>query len=206
MQHQGIDMVQQMNPDGELHWYPGSLWLVRQLMGKQDSALLFELGNDEIKTLHAVFNTANNIEIEHADGLQALYNLLPPRQDQVLVLMDPAYKMKHDYVLAANTLKNAYQYYAKGLYMIWYPVIERAQIQYLENELLSSGIENILQAELTVTPQFTPGMTGSGIIVINPPASLQEKLRQILPYLAERLSLVDQNNHSGAWRIVYPRP
>jgi 23S rRNA (adenine2030-N6)-methyltransferase len=197
-----IHMVQQLNPAGELRNYPGSPWLVQQLMGNKDRAYLFELHDDEIKTLQMLFNTSSNIDIVHTDGLQALPSLLSPRQNQVLILIDPAYKMKRDYVLAANALKDAYQCYAKGLYMVWYPVIERAQTQGLENELRSSGIENILQAELTVTPPSAPGMTGSGIIVINPPASLQENLRQILPYLAERLNQVHHGSYSNAWRIV----
>lgn len=199
-----INMVKQMNPDGELCRYPGSPWLVRQLMGSQDRAYLFELLDDEIKTLQTLFNTSNNIDIEQADGLLALQTLLPAPRGQFLVLIDPAYKMQHDYILAATALKNAYRCYPREIYMVWYPVVEREQIERLGNELRSST-KNLLQAELTVAPQSAPSMTGSGIIVINPPANLQEKLRQILPYLSEHLNRLPHGCYSNTWRLVSPR-
>ncbi len=196
-----IDIVQKMNPSGELQWYPGSPWLVQQLMRRQDKARLFELHNNEIQNLQRLFAKEPNINVQHADGLQELKAILPPMERRALTLIDPSYEIKEDFVRVVGALKDAYKRFAVGVYMLWYPVINRDYITRLEKELSGSGVRNVLLAELTVRPESEPGMRGSGIVVINPPWTLQENLQQILPYLARLLGSTNQNAFRGNYRL-----
>ena len=199
--HTYIKIVQAMNPSGKLRWYPGSPYLVQQLMRKHDKARLFELHNNEVQNLQALFAKERNIKVEHTDGLQAIKAVFPPQEGRAVTLIDPSYELKEDFIRVANALKEAHRRFAVGVYMLWYPVIHRAYITRLENDLRSSGMRNILLAELMVKPEQTPGMTGSGIIVINPPWTLPENLQQILPYLADVLGSADQSVNLANFRL-----
>jgi 23S rRNA (adenine2030-N6)-methyltransferase len=190
-----INTVRQMNPDSELHWYPGSPWLFRQLMRKQDKARLFELHPSEGVNLQNLFADERKVKVDNRDGLQALKALLPPLEHRAFVLIDPSYETKSDFKTVVNTLKEAYRRFASGVYMLWYPVIQPVYTRQLEDGFRNSGIKNILQAELITAD--APGMKGSGIIVINPPWILQDQLQNILPYLVEHLGF----NNKGHYRI-----
>ena len=196
-----IGIVRHMNPTGELRWYPGSPWVVRQLMRKQDKARLFELHNNEIHNLRTLVAKERNIKVEHADGLQMIKAILPPLERRALTLIDPSYEIKDDFVRVVTTLKDAYRRFAMGVYVLWYPVINRTYITRLESDLRRSGIRNILLAELTFAPASTQGMSGSGVIVINPPWTLPDSLQEMLPYLAGLLGSIQQNTEHGKYRI-----
>jgi 23S rRNA (adenine2030-N6)-methyltransferase len=88
-----------------------------------------------------------------------------------------------------------------GVYVLWYPVINRTYITRLESDFRRSGIRNILLAELTVAPASTQGMSGSGVIVVNPPWTLQDSLQEMLPYLAGLLGSIHQNTEHGKYRV-----
>lgn len=60
------------------------------------------------------------------------------------------------------------------------------------NQIVESGIKNILQIELAVQPDNNQkGMTASGMIVINPPWKLQQEMKELLPWLSQQ---IDPNN------------
>jgi len=189
-----IDFIRQMNPAAELRWYPGSPWLFRQVMRKQDRAHLFELHPNEFLHLQNEFIGERRIKIDNSDGLQALKAILPPLEHRALVLIDPSYEVKSDFKLVVSALIEANRRFASGVYLLWYPEIQRVyDTNRLESALRTSGIRNILLAQLTVAPGS--GMTGSGMIVINPPWILKEQLQNVLPYLAEHLGHEGKSKH-----------
>jgi 23S rRNA (adenine2030-N6)-methyltransferase len=190
-----IDMVQRMNLASELRWYPGSPWLFRQLMRKQDKARLYELHSSEFLNLQNLFAHEQNVKIENADGLQSLKSVLPPLERRALVLIDPSYEVKSDFVLVIKALKESYRRFASGVYLLWYPVLQQSYTAQLERGLRDSGIRDILLVELIVA--MGPGMTGSGMIVVNPPWLLKNQLGSVLPYLAKRLG----NENTAKFRI-----
>lgn len=188
-----IELVKRINSAAELRWYPGSPWLFRQLMRKQDKGRLFELHSGEFLNLQKLFAGERSIKIDNSNGLQALKALLPPAEHRALVLIDPSYEIKDDFELVVDALKEAHRRFASGVYLLWYPDIQRAYTVKLENSLRASGIRNILLSELTVAAG--PGMRGSGMIVINPPWILKEQLQDTLPYLARLFAGDDKGKY-----------
>ena len=194
-----LAVVSACNPDGGLRYYPGSPWFARHWLREADRLVLCELHPAEFEVLRGNFGGNRRIKLLREDGLKALQALLPPRERRGLVLIDPSYEVKDDYRAVVSALKEAHRRFATGSYALWYPVVERARIERLERALIDSGIRNSHLYELAIAPDSAGhGMTGSGMIVINPPWTLRDEMAATLPWLAEALGYAG----SGRWRAV----
>src|SRR5208282_3365880 len=70
------------------------------------------------------------------------------------------------------------------IYMLWYPIKERAAPDALARRLRRLEIPKILRCEITLrAPRPDAGLVGSGLILVNPPFPLQRDLRILLPAL-----------------------
>ena len=123
------------------------------------------------------------------DGLQGMMGRLPPPSKRGLVLIDPSYEIKSDYQRVTEQLIRAYHKFATGIYALWYPVVDRERINRLERQLIGAGIRRMQLFELGLQSDTTErGMTSAGMIVINPPWTLFNKMQPLLPKLAEKLA------------------
>jgi 23S rRNA (adenine2030-N6)-methyltransferase len=191
-----VDLVRQFNQGKELMHYPGSPFIAATLMRNDDKLFLYDLHSTEFKFLHALFKKDRRVRTFHADGLTDSLGLLPPKERRGLVLIDPSYELSGDYRSVAETLKKMHKRFATGIYALWYPVVERQRIRRLERELQGSGIGNIALFELGIAPDSKRhGMTASGMIVINPPWTLEAEMRLELPWLADVLGAEKQGSH-----------
>lgn len=133
----------------------------------------------------------------HGDGYKESVGLFPPPSKRGVVIVDPPYELKDDYVKVVDYLQQMWKRFSSGVYMLWYPVVDRERIDKLEQQLTKSGIRNIQLFELNVAADTTEkGMTGSGMVVINPPWTLQQDMTDVLPYLVDTLA-----PESGNYRI-----
>lgn len=63
---------------------------------------------------------------------------------------------------------------------------------------MASSLRNVQLFELAqLADSDEQGMTASGMIIVNPPWTLQVEMQQALPFLAEKLGLANQ----GSYRI-----
>lgn len=199
-----LQSIQALNPQAELTLYPGSPWLALETIRNQDRLRLFELLGAEAEVLaHNLSQqrrlAPRTIKLEQRDGFASLKSVLPPPTRRALVLIDPAYENKQDYRMVVQTMKEALLRFATGTYVIWYPKVNRLQVEQMIKQLQNlPGIE-WLQAELLVDkpPQDQHGLFGSGVLVINPPYVLRQALEKALPWLAQQLG---QNSHRQ-WRL-----
>ena len=123
-----------------------------------------------------------------------MMSLLPPASRRGLVLIDPSYEIKSEYSQVFDAVVNAYKKFATGIYAIWYPVVDRPTIDHFEKKLIRSGIKNIQRFELGVSADSNErGMTSSGLFVINPPWTLFDNMRNVLPKLAQVLGEGDDH-------------
>ena len=64
-------------------------------------------------------------------------------------------------------------------------------------DLSKSAAPKLLRAELYVhTPDDATRLSGSGLVISNPPWGLEDELKQLLPWLAGKLA-----QSQGAWRL-----
>ena len=182
-------IISSVNETGALSSYPGSPMIARHFLRVQDKAWLYELHPADFDLLNNNIGRSRRIRVKHEDGLKGLLSLLPPLSRRGFVLIDPSYEVKTDYLQVVNTVTRAHKKFSTGTYAIWYPVVDRTRINQLENNFINSGIKNIQRFELALAPDsHISGMTASGMIVINPPWTLMEKMSQLLPKLVATLA------------------
>jgi 23S rRNA (adenine2030-N6)-methyltransferase len=180
-----------------LNYYPGSPIVALNFLRAQDKAWLYELHPQDFYALEDSIKNHRRVKIFNEDGFAGLPALLPPASRRCLVLMDPSYEIKRDYDLVVEALIKAHKKFSSGIFALWYPVVDREKIVRMEKKFIHSGIADIQRFELTIAPDSEErGMTGSGVIVINPPWGLKEKMLQVLPKLVHMLS----ENQQGAFR------
>ena len=193
-----VRQVKAFNHSPQLHFYPGSPWLARQCLRPADRLFLAELHSSDVRLLRDHCKSDKRVRVFHQDGLQLLLSLLPPAERRALVLIDPSYEIKSDYLQVCDTLVKAWRRFAGGCYALWYPVVDRSRIRRMENTLKQSPLRNCLLLELGVRPDNDPGMTASGMIIINPPWQMADTMQQVLPYLAAQLA-----GDNGFYRIEW---
>jgi len=179
-----FEILKQYNTSAELTCYPGSPLLAMHFLRAKDKAWLFEMHSTDAGLLKK--NTAGDkrVRVMQDDGYKGLLSLLPPASRRGLILVDPSYELKTDYVDVFETISKAYKKFSTGIYAIWYPVVERKRIDQLEKKLKTSGIKKIQRYELARTADAPGrGMTAAGMIVINPPWMLMDKMSSLLPRL-----------------------
>lgn len=193
--------IRSHNPDGRLHYYPGSPDIAAQLLRSQDKLILSELHNNEVEMLRGNMRGDKRVGIHNRDGFEALPAILPPAPRRGLVLIDPPYELKADYSRVVETLTKAYKRWATGTYVVWYPLLaKRRDHSQLLLKKLAQHSANVLVAELEVeAQQIELGMHGSGLAIINAPWQLDEQLKLILPRLANVLALTEESKWRVAW-------
>jgi 23S rRNA (adenine2030-N6)-methyltransferase len=195
-----LDSVQALNPDGGCTIYPGSPKLARMLVRKEDRLSLMELHPDDYEALHDNFRDDFQVRVTHLDGWLALNAHLPPKEKRGLILVDPPFEEADEYRRMASNFAKAWRKFPTGVYCLWYPIKRGAPIADFHDQLAGLDIPKILCAELSVKSERTPiGLTGSGLIIVNPPYTLKGELDLILPALKKRLAQDDFASSSCFW-------
>ena len=199
-----VDLIKNLNFGAKaLRYYAGSPLIAAQLLRPQDRALLTELHPRDFPLLRNNFKEFKNVSVKCDNGFQQLKATLPPKERRGLVLIDPPYELKEDYDLVVKAAEEGYKRFATGTYAIWYPVVLRQQTKRIFKGLQASGIRKILKIELAVRPDSEQlGMSASGMAVINPPWTLENQMKAMLPYLVK--TLVPEG--TGSWTVEWITP
>jgi 23S rRNA (adenine2030-N6)-methyltransferase len=164
--------------------YPGSPLLVARLRRPTDRMVLAETHAKEAQALRGVLGRGRLVSVLETDGYTTLKAQLPPRENRGLVLIDPPYESDQEFDRILAALETAYERWPTGMYCIWYPLTERAGPQRFRRNLERSGIRKVLDATLSVLPDDAAiGMRGAGLVIVNPPWLLDERLAELLPDL-----------------------
>lgn len=181
--------------------YPGSPRLARMQLRPQDRVLACELHPEECALLRAGFRGDAQVQVHERDGWEALGALLPLKEKRGLVLIDPPYEQQEaELQQAADALVAAHRKFTTGTLALWYPIKERTTIERFHRRLRASGVARVLVAELCVWPDDARlHLNGSGMVIVNPPWQLDEKLAAELPWLWRRLSADGDGRHGLQW-------
>ncbi len=188
-----VDLVRGMNAGDKLGFYPGSPYLAAKLLRPQDRLRLFEMHPTDVDLLGKTFLNDKRVIVTRGDGFAGLKALLPPPSRRGLVLIDPSYEDKADYSRVADALKDSLKRFPTGAYAIWYPQLARPEARRLPERLRALKDVAWLDASLSVRKAAAgePGMSGSGLFLVNPPWTLADSLRACLPVLKSALALDD---------------
>ncbi|SHI15796.1 23S rRNA (adenine(2030)-N(6))-methyltransferase RlmJ [Ferrimonas marina] len=200
--HPYLAAVKALNPSGNLRYYPGSPLLAAKLLREQDRLVMTELHPTDHPRLVQEFAGDRRARVYQEDGYQRLKAALPPKERRGVVLIDPPYELKGEYNDLVKGVLAGIKRWATGTFALWYPVVYRRDIEQVQKQLQASGVRKILQIEMNVMADTGErGMTGSGMIVINPPWKLEQQMRDLLPWLTERLAQSPQANFKVEWLV-----
>jgi 23S rRNA (adenine2030-N6)-methyltransferase len=195
-----LDVVRGENPSGGLTVYPGSPLLARRLLRPQDRLFAMELHPDDAKTLGSVFTGDIQTRVIELDGWLALGAQLPPKEKRGLVLVDPPFEEEGEFDRLVDGLVIAHRKFATGIYALWYPLKDQNEREAFLGRLLETGIPRMLRTELMVrSPAHPPRLFGTGMIIVNPPFTLDAELRTLFAALAPILA----DSGRGAWRVEW---
>jgi 23S rRNA (adenine2030-N6)-methyltransferase len=184
------------SPGGDyvLTTYPGSPALARAFLRAQDRLIACELEPKAYALLDHNLARDRRIKTVGIDGWTALNAYVPPSERRGIIVVDPPFEQTQDFTRLAHGLETAYRKWASGIYLLWYPIKGRQEPDALARRLKRSSIARILRAELVVaaTPAQGP-LGGCGLIVVNPPWTLENELATMLPELAKALGSRNSN-------------
>ena len=195
-----LEVIGALNERGRLTTYPGSPAIARAFLRPQDRLTVCELEPQAAAALERNLRGDMRIKTVAIDGWTALSAYLPPKERRGLVLVDPPFEQDSDFAQLANGLTLAHRKWATGIFMLWYPIKGRSAPDALAKRLRRLGIAKLLRSELTVAPLSDPSrLNGSGVIVVNPPWTLEKELAVLLPALADLLRREGRGGHRLDW-------
>lgn len=200
-----LDLINSFNPQHSLKVYPGSPFVIQQFLRKEarDKLKLFELHPSDHKALVgniAQLDVGRQVMVAREDGFEGLKALLPPPSRRGFVLIDPSYEIKSDYAKVSACIQDCLTRFPTGTFMVWYPIIPRPEAHDLPRRLKTitkKAGKPFLIASLAIgaaedqhtvgeTPK-RPGLTASGLFVINPPHTLKTALELAVPQILNAL-------------------
>jgi len=188
-----VDLVRRFNAGGRMEQYPGSPALAQMLLRPTDQLRLFERHPTDHRILAAFLGETRGAEVYDSDGFDGLKGQVPPSSRRAAVLIDPSYEGHGDYGRVVASLREALARFAEGVYMVWYPQVQKLEAAQLPKRLEGLAPKGWLHARLTVQVPDSQGfgLAGSGMFILNPPYTLHDQLLEILPYLVEVLGQYD---------------
>lgn len=189
--------VRAYNSDDQLQFYPGSPMLARNLMRKQDRLTLNELHPEDFKALSKHFAGDIQVKTQEISGWSGLKSNLPPKEKRGVLLVDPAFEEKGDFFRMVRGAGDALERFSTGTMCFWYPIKHGLEMKEFNHDMTNVvGHPNTIVTELWVK-DGQKSLNGSGMVIVNPPFTLVNELRIILPEMAKILS---QSDESG-WRV-----
>lgn len=176
--------------DGQLNLYPGSPCIASHFLNAADKLRLFELHPADAGLLEQHFAPQKRqVSVQIKDGFEGIKACLPPPTKRGMVLIDPPYEVKDDYVRVVDCIKDSLKRFATGTYLIWYPRLQRPEPQQMIDKLRRLETDYLhvtLDVQQPAADGF--GMHGSGMWVINPPWTLRQSIEPHLDWLASTLA------------------
>ena len=193
-----LEVVNALNHRGRLRTYPGSPALARAWLRPQDRLIACEIEPHAAAALRQNLRGDIRIKTPPVDGWVALEAYVPPKERRGVVLIDPPFEEEADFRRLAHGLAAAHRKWASGIYALWYPIKGSAQRDALAKDLRRKGIAKMLRSELIVAPLSDPErLNGCGVIIVNPPWTLEAELARLLPDLAGILA----RDGKGSFRL-----
>lgn len=185
----------------ELKFYPGSPWIAKLLMRPQDRMALCELRPDDAEALDFEFARESRVTVQAINGYTGLKAMLPPLEKRALVLIDPPFESKAEFVGIIRGLGDALRRMPGAVLAVWYPITERARADEFHYAVRTFATPALV-AELMIAGESSDvRMKGCGLLVLNPPWKIEAEIREVLPELAERL-MVEAGGAARCWWLV----
>ncbi len=188
--------------DGKLLAYPGSPLIALEALRPQDRAVFSELEHESAVALKRGLGRDARAQVHERDGYEALLALIPPPEKRGLVLIDPPYESPDEFERLLETLLAAHTRFAGGVYAVWFPIKHGDAAGRFLERMAATGIRRQLIVELCVQRDDSPvGLNGAGLLIVNPPWQLDERLAQAIPWLHSTLAPAGRGRARISWHV-----
>ena len=202
-----LDVVRAFNPQANmLAAYPGSPLFARALLRPQDRLTACEVEPSARKALIDALRNDKQARVVDLDGWVALPAFVPPNERRGLVLIDPPFEAKDEFARLEKAFLAAFNKWPTGIFLLWYPAKSRRLTDQLARQVARAAASTrpaakCLRLEFSVAPQTQDAVLAScGLLIVNPPWTLQDELKIILPELGKPLG----QGGAGRFRIEMP--
>jgi 23S rRNA (adenine2030-N6)-methyltransferase len=197
-----LDAVRAENRGPALRFYSGSPRIAQRLLRPGDRLILSELNRDDCAALAERCAADRRVTVHLMDGYQSLKAHLPPQERRGLVLVDSSFDRAGEFKRLTDALAGAHRRWATGVYAIWYPLMEANVLRAFERGVVATGMRKVLQLELAVRLEnWTLGMRGCGLLVVNPPFGFELEARTIVAWLWRTLAIDGHGGQRVRWLV-----
>jgi 23S rRNA (adenine2030-N6)-methyltransferase len=185
---------------GRKRGYPGSPVIAAEALRAQDRAMVCEFIPAEVRMLERELEGNPRVRVERGDGLQRLRAWLPPSERRGLIFIDPPYEeTRADFDRVTQAVVDALTRFSTGILAAWYPIKDEREIRAWHAAFAQAVGYETLVSELWLYPRDSQvALNGSGMLIVNPPYQLAERMHSWLPELQSQLDA----GHAGGTRIA----
>jgi 23S rRNA (adenine2030-N6)-methyltransferase len=179
--------------------YPGSPMIARDVLGADAAMTLWERDAPTCDALRIVVGGDARVSLVCDDGLVAIPDAAAAaeREADVVVLIDPPYTQKADWIAVPDALARAVAATKRACFVLWYPVKSLTRPNAMIARLADAGVPGTI-AELVTTPldQQRNRLNGSGVLLVRPPAGAIEAIAAAAPIVGATCA-----TQSGRWSM-----
>lgn len=180
--------------------YPGSPAIASHELRPQDRGVLAEINPTEARLLERELEMNSRLRVEREDGFQRLRAWLPPIERRALVFIDPPYEeSRQDFERVTAALVDALQRFSTGVFAAWFPIKDEREVRTWLDAFARAVATETLVSELWLYPRDSKvSLNGSGLLIVNPPYQLSERMEAWLPELQTQLDV----GHPGGTSVT----
>jgi 23S rRNA (adenine2030-N6)-methyltransferase len=180
--------------------YPGSPAMAAHELRAQDRAVLCEIEPTEARLLERELEGHARMRVERGDGFERLRAWLPPIERRGLIFIDPPYEQtREDFQKVTAAVVDALQRFNTGVIAAWYPIKDERETQQWHATFANAVGSETLASEMWLYPRDSKvALNGSGLLIVNPPYQLAERMQRWLPELRSRLDV----GHTGGASVT----
>jgi len=191
--------VAAVNPDGAVHFYPGSPVLTARGLGAGDRYVGFEMNPPVRDLLEEALAAWPNAEARGGDGYEAAL-ALAKTVTAPFVLIDPPFERPDDYQRAADTAAAVMRADRKAMVAIWTPLKDMETFDGFMRRIEQAKVGGALAAEARLRPLTNPmKMNGCAMVMLNPPPGAEAAALEICNWVASTLG--DPGAKAEVWSI-----
>jgi 23S rRNA (adenine2030-N6)-methyltransferase len=177
--------------------YPGSPAFARAVLGQTATLDLWECDPAASERLRRHVGDDPHVRLAGEDGLAALDGALRAAErrtgDAVVVLVDPPYGRKADWIAVPDALARAVVASTRAAFVLWYPVKSLTRPNAMIARLATAGVAGTI-VEVVTTPldERRNRLNGSGVLLVRPPSGTIDSLAAVAATIGARCATLPQ--------------
>jgi len=172
-------IIGELNINSDRLLYPGSPYIISELLRPGDSLIACELHKEDFITLK------QNITypVHNIDAYNAIKAFLPTNTARGLVFLDPAFEVKDEFSKLIDALKLIRKRFSAGIVMIWYPIKNPNIVQKFYQDVKDTDYAEFLKIEFEIENDML-AMDKCGVLIANPP-HINDQLKLMMHFLCD---------------------